>query len=395
MLEVEASGVGAVVQLLQASASAVYVAVRFSSAADAYGWHASEAAVSLLEVLASTAASRGPPARQPQLPAANEMLAIERAARVSPPRFGWPEGPADAERTSSKRTRPAAVGVSFDSSKSPFTTTTHVPGVFANAWRGGSAAAPAFAGCRGLVPGHLAVGGRAGLDVSSSSRSSSLPSPLGGAPSTLRRRAVGGHAPAGGSGSMDRAATGQAGWQGASSAKRPRLCEEGGPPAALNPSGVARDGEGPVFTMGTIHEMVRSVDTWEHQDVEEALRRDAALGAQRRAAVKDVDCAAPRSPLVVATRKGGDGCSASTQGVPAEEVLDAVPAAGVAGVLVDGRRGDGRPLTCGPLSQMAAEQSWTFVYRRLNERAASTFVSGGPGMGKTSFLRGFVCFLRS
>jgi len=44
---------------------------------------------------------------------------------------------------------------------------------------------------------------------------------------------------------------------------------------------------------------------------------------------------------------------------------------------------------------MAADVSWTAVYGQLFARALRTFISGGPGVGKTSFLRGFACFLRS
>jgi len=394
--EVDASGVGAVVQLIQASASAVYVAARFSSAADAYGWLAGEAAVALLEVLASTAAPSGPGVVRPLLPAVAEMLSIERAPPVLPPVCDRSGGPADVARTASKRKRPTEFAVCTDSSKAPLTTTTRVPGGYVNARRGDSASTLLSAACRGLPPGRHSFGGRAGFEASSSSRSSALPSPLGGNPLSVRHRPVGGHASSGGSGSKNGAAIGKAERKSTASAKRPRLSEEGGPSAALNPAGVARDGEGVVFTMGTIHEMVRrSVDTWEQQDVEEALRRDAALGAQRRATVKDVDCATPRSPLVVAARKGGDACSASAQGLPVEGVVDAVPAACATGDLLDGRLADGRPATLGPLSRMAREQSWTFLFRQLYERATSTFVSGGPGVGKTSFLRGFVCFLRS
>ena len=67
---------------------------------------------------------------------------------------------------------------------------------------------------------------------------------------------------------------------------------------------------------------------------------------------------------------------------------------GVTGPSADRVGGDGPPPK-GPLSLLAAEQSWTAVYGRLCERAQSTFVTGGPGVGKSSFLRAFSCFLRS
>jgi len=44
---------------------------------------------------------------------------------------------------------------------------------------------------------------------------------------------------------------------------------------------------------------------------------------------------------------------------------------------------------------MAADRSWTAVFQSLFERGLNTFVSGGPGVGKTSFLRALAIFMRS
>jgi len=44
---------------------------------------------------------------------------------------------------------------------------------------------------------------------------------------------------------------------------------------------------------------------------------------------------------------------------------------------------------------MAGEMSWTAVFARSFERGIRTFVIGGPSVGKTYFLRDFICFLRS
>jgi len=53
--------------------------------------------------------------------------------------------------------------------------------------------------------------------------------------------------------------------------------------AGRNHYRVVRDGQGPVFTFGTTRNMMhKSLENWENQVVEEALRRDAALREQRR-----------------------------------------------------------------------------------------------------------------
>jgi len=43
---------------------------------------------------------------------------------------------------------------------------------------------------------------------------------------------------------------------------------------------------------------------------------------------------------------------------------------------------------------MAAEKSWTLVFTRLFEEGLNTFISGGPGVGKSTFLCCFTMFLR-
>jgi len=48
----------------------------------------------------------------------------------------------------------------------------------------------------------------------------------------------------------------------------------------------------------------------------------------------------------------------------------------------------------GPIGQLAAVGRWGAVYERLFERRKSTFVTGGPGVGKTFFLKQFAAFLR-
>jgi len=47
------------------------------------------------------------------------------------------------------------------------------------------------------------------------------------------------------------------------------------------------------------------------------------------------------------------------------------------------------------LSHLAATQSWTAVFGQLFRRGLSTFITGGPGIAETVFLRCFAAFLRS
>jgi len=49
----------------------------------------------------------------------------------------------------------------------------------------------------------------------------------------------------------------------------------------------------------------------------------------------------------------------------------------------------------GPIGQLAADGSWAAVYERLLQLSTSTFVTGGPGVGKTYFLKQFAAYLRA
>lgn len=53
-----------------------------------------------------------------------------------------------------------------------------------------------------------------------------------------------------------------------------------------------------------------------------------------------------------------------------------------------------QPLPLGPLSAQAATGKWGPLFERMAVAQACTFVSGGPGVGKTAFLRGFSSVLR-
>lgn len=54
-----------------------------------------------------------------------------------------------------------------------------------------------------------------------------------------------------------------------------------------------------------------------------------------------------------------------------------------------------QPIALGPLSAQAATGDWDPLFRLLADARQSTFVSGGPGVGKTTFLRRFSTLLRA
>jgi len=168
----------------------------------------------------------------------------------------------------------------------------------------------------------------------------------------------------------------------------------------MNPAGVSPDDSRSAFSLQGIHDMVgESLAAWEKHDVEEALRRDAAHCARRRLTPKDPDAAAVCAPVVVAARGselvGDDDAHGGRQKGRDGAPTGALHGAGGQSALCTRPVGGQCPPAPGPLTRMAADFSWTTVFGELYARGLSTFISGGPGVGKTSFLRCFAHFLRS
>jgi len=136
-----------------------------------------------------------------------------------------------------------------------------------------------------------------------------------------------------------------------------------------------------------------SVATWDQNDLEEGLRRDAALSVQQQVDSAFPEKAACHLPLVAGG--GGDDRPGGAAGCDAVPGLGVSPTLSGAGVVGGGSSRSRQPPSPGPLTRMAADRSWTAVFQGLFERGKSTFVSGGPGVGKTSFLRAFAIFVRS
>ena len=178
--------------------------------------------------------------------------------------------------------------------------------------------------------------------------------------------------------------------------KRSRRCgKDDGLSDGKNPAWVAPGDPGQgTFTFESIHRMVaESVATWEREDLQDGMRREASIGAQRRvesAAPDEVGCR-----LLVVTSGRGDSHPGGTAGGDALSGLETTPSRSPAAVVDGGSSRASQPPLPGPLTRMAADRSWTAVFQSLFERGLSTFVSGGPGVGKTSFLRAFSIFMRS
>jgi len=139
--------------------------------------------------------------------------------------------------------------------------------------------------------------------------------------------------------------------------------------------------------------VAESVATWDQNDLEEGLRRDAALGDHRRVASSSADKAGFSSLSVGSGRVDDRPSGAAGEG--GDPGLGASPSPSCADVIGGRSLRGGQPPAPGPLTRMAADSSWTAVFQSLFGRKLSTFVSGGPGVGKTSFLRAFAVFVRS
>lgn len=128
--------------------------------------------------------------------------------------------------------------------------------------------------------------------------------------------------------------------------------------------------------------------------MEEALFRDAAVSARRSAVPINVQDPELCSPVVVDSRTPAGACSSSILAGATGETVATLHHLGGASTAAADVVEDAPPAQ-GPLSHLAATQSWTAVFGQLFRRGLSTFITGGPGVGNTVFLRCFAAFLRS
>jgi len=139
--------------------------------------------------------------------------------------------------------------------------------------------------------------------------------------------------------------------------------------------------------------VAESVATWDQDDLEEGLRRDAALGDQRRVGSASADKAGSSS-IVAASGRVDDSPSGAARG-GVDRRLGTSPSLSCANVVGGRSLRASQPQAPGPLTRMAADGSWTGFFQSLFARKLSTSVTGGPGVGKTSFLRAFAIVVRS
>jgi len=325
--EVDEAGVGGLLQLMLAALSSLCVVAGFSSAGDAYAWLAGASSTSV-ELLSTTSTAAAASASAASAAAAAKQL--PRSALFPAP----PCRPASVEVDIAALPRGAKVG--------GMQSRAEAPGSFGKRPRLAAASPPqSVPSSRRSAATERSHVGRAGRSVSGHNHQPRAPpfAPRGGAarpqgtstPSTGGRRSRGPYLEA----VPQAARRGAAGFsfsglssctsaqESASGAKRPRMCESGRPLAALNPAGGDRDAnEGTVFSWDAINESVKaSKAAWEEQDVEEALFRDAALSARRRAVPINVQEPELCSPVVVDSRTPAGVCSSS---IPAGATGDAV-----------------------------------------------------------------------
>lgn len=195
-------------------------------------------------------------------------------------------------------------------------------------------------------------------------------------------------------------------------AKRIRLANEGGAASALNPAGGPRN-DGPThFSRADFSRMMAATKrAWEEADALAARRR---ADLRTNAALKPVGAAAPGnlSPSFTLSRPrslwarssasaravssnsasfcSNDSQSKRTVGLSQDDgLLPLTQARAALGASVV----RGAPLVAsqedGALGRLAATGDWADLFRLMVLRNQSTFVTGGPGVGKSTFLKGF------
>ena len=400
--EIDTSGVGGAVQLMQTTASTLCVAASFSAAAEAYLWLAKDAGVAMQRVLMTTVPESAPPAENLALPApvARSPMVIQAVpSPLAGPSPGCSSPPAADVSPIHKRAR---IGRSPTSS-SVVTSSTLSGSCRGRAVGDGSSGMPLAAGASPRA-GPLHGGHRYGTMHSCVSTATATTPFLSPPPRSSGGAMPASPCPCGADACLAGATSSRGGglrvsgggpsFQSANVArKRSGPCgQDDGPSDGKNPKWVAPGDPGRgTFTRESIHRMVaESVATWDQQDLEEGLRRDAALATQRLASTASPDKAG--CTLVAVASSSGDQRPGGAHGRDAVPGLGASPSpGGAAGV---SSRASQPPPT-GQLTRMAAERSWIAVFQGLFDRGLSTFVTGGPGVGKTSFLRAFSGFVRS
>jgi len=192
--------------------------------------------------------------------------------------------------------------------------------------------------------------------------------------------------------------------------KKHKPAESRGEVDLRNPPGVVRENSG-MFSRVALKRMFS--DFRRHYDALDALEAAAALKGKAVTGVAapsqaGIKAGSPKGscPLSGTAVDVTTGCSkaATIVGSAAGLVLSAgsgvtgQPGLPAAAAAETGRSGceaahDGQAVL-GPMRQLAAVGKWDALCEKMVGRLTDTFVSGGPGVGKTTFLKRFVGHLR-
>lgn len=207
-----------------------------------------------------------------------------------------------------------------------------------------------------------------------------------------------------------------------SGGKRVRLLDQGGVGAALNPSSIGAPDGRSVFSRANIARSVaESARVWEQTDRDAALAARLNAGAAtQQSQLPSLSSGSPVPPQTCTmlagslstlaaggsvTSDGNDGIGPASPPAPSACGRFAlVPAGGLPGSIdqhaltsaLAAARGDscfmGAAAATGgraSLGGLAAAGQWQGLYDRLAALGQGVFVTGGPGVGKSTFLRGF------
>lgn len=172
--------------------------------------------------------------------------------------------------------------------------------------------------------------------------------------------------------------------------KKMRLVERGSVPSILNPSGAGYADSRTTFSRAGISRMMAEMKrAWEKSDADKARAVAAAAAAAQRAlpsALPTRWTAPPTCTVQAGPRPVRDVVIA-----PAESrSVQQPPRAETATVSDRGDAEGGLPRPAiEPLGQLAASGHWDPLFHTLADSGNCTFVTGGPGVGKSTFLRGF------
>ncbi|KAK1866630.1 hypothetical protein I4F81_009146 [Pyropia yezoensis] len=369
-LDLRSSGTGGAVMLMKQSVSPLCAVGRFAAADDAHRWLASSATADLLQLLSDTVDAAigpselrhdaGPPGvAASALVAHQESEALQQSAH--PPWGDHCEGPLHRRRQGG----PVPAKDKPVCDRSPFAVWSAQAAAEVDASSGEglstTAGSPsARSSVRGPPSVHAGVCGADGRDDGTDEAECGAPS--------LRAPSVVGGKPA----------------------KKMRLVESGSVPSFLNPSGAGYADSRTTFSRAGISRMMAETKrAWEKSDADRARAVAAAAAAAQRAL-----------PSALPTRwTASRTCTVQAGPTPVRDVVIAPadsrsvqqpPCAETATVRDRDDAEGGLPSPAiGPLGQLAASGHWAPLLHTLAESGHCTFVTGGPGVGKSTFLRCF------